>query len=642
MSLLLGAYLIFGWATNSSGIIISQDTHPKISPFLAITSELWQDPQWSRLLHYQKTSFGGYKSRIDDPNFFLAKNGRIDPKAELLETVYALGDLHKKVIRKGLSVHPICKYPARFAWLKEKINLPHLNVYCQDYTRFFKLIFPEKVWYVFSSYYLNNPSSSFGHSLLRFERKPRPGEKHNVLLDHGINFAAVPDTENPLLYAIKGLTGSFKGHFSALPYFYKVREYSDFESRDLWSYQLKFNQQEKSRLVQHLWELDGTYFDYYFFSENCSFQLLALLEVAKPNLDILNLLPPWVIPSETVKVLKDIPGLVVEELFRSSLYRKFKLRQKNLSEAQNEHLHILLASRSLKNINSLFSEKESAQIYDAALDFTEFVAPSLLKKEDQNVDLEKFKFQLLKARASLNHFSEELSIQIPFSEKPDLGHGTARTSIGGVYRKNSRTVYYLFEQRFAYHDFLDEVTGYPPHALIEFMNVRFSVENKRYTTTTLNLEHLSLLKIQSLKSFSVLEPEPSWKFEIGLSKNKFYNCSECLAAFTEAGIGVATLFSAEKHSLAGFLTIPLYAPLQKYKNTTLGLNLGIQTVFQISRKNRLLLAREQSWLIGATKSRKPEFLLEYQNQKSKNLGISGFFKLAGKIQNVGGKVSYYY
>ena len=37
-------------------------------------------------------------------------------------------------------------------------------------------------------------------------------------------------------------------------------------------------------MLKHLWELQGIAFDYYYFDENCSWQLLGLLEVARPSL----------------------------------------------------------------------------------------------------------------------------------------------------------------------------------------------------------------------------------------------------------------------------------------------------------------------------------------------------------------------
>ena len=60
------------------------------------------------------------------------------------------------------------------------------------------------------------------------------------------------------------MLGGFRGVFSLLPFYYKVREYSDFESRDLWEYEFKFSEEESQFFVKHLWELGDTWFDYYY------------------------------------------------------------------------------------------------------------------------------------------------------------------------------------------------------------------------------------------------------------------------------------------------------------------------------------------------------------------------------------------
>lgn len=612
----------------------------KLSHYLVGTTKLGLNPEWLKLLHYEQSWSKKYLSRITDPDFFLDEAGATDPETELLATINAFVDPRRRVARQGVMIHPICKYPARFSWIKERVRLPEFKVNCSDYERFFELIFPEKVWYVFSSYYLNNPSSSFGHSLLRFERKPRPLEKHNVLLDHGVNFAAIPDTSNSILYAIKGLSGYFEGRFSVLPFFFKVREYSDYESRDLWSYQINLTLNERVRLVQHLWELEGTHFNYYFFSENCSYQLLALLEVAKPNLNILGQLPPWVIPSETVRVLTRSPDLVVDELFRPSLYRKFRTRQDNLNNLQKRKLHRLIATRDTSSFDSKFSEQESAQIYDAALDFTEYLAPSLLRKEDRDNDLEIFKFKLLKARASIHYSSQDLEVPIPLKEKPDLGHGTGRTSFGGMYNNNQQATYYLIEQRFAYHDFLDELTGYPPHALIEFMHIKAKIiantERER-----IELDHFSLIKIQSLKSFSFLEPEPSWMLELGASQEEFRSCPNCQAAFAEVGIGLAQFLGGDKHSLAGFISLPLYVPLIETSKPAYSLNISVKGIFQLNVGNRLLLVY-QNPRFQQEKISGQQFSLEFQHQNSSKLAISSFVNISDQEESFGSKISYYY
>src|SRR5690606_7938888 len=118
---------------------------------------------------------------------------------------------------------------------------------------------------VFSSYYLGNPNSAFGHTLLRLSRYQDTSETE--MLDYGINFAAEAREVNPFLYAVKGLFGGFEGRFAAIPYYYKIREYANYEFRDLWSYELDLTFAEVLEAVDHIWELGHTYFDYYYFHE---------------------------------------------------------------------------------------------------------------------------------------------------------------------------------------------------------------------------------------------------------------------------------------------------------------------------------------------------------------------------------------
>jgi hypothetical protein len=71
-----------------------------------------------------------------------------------------------------------------------------------------------------------------------------------------------------------------------MPYYLKVREYSDLENRDIWEYELNLTPEEIDRLLMHAWELGPIHFDYYFFDENCAYHLLGLLEAARPDLTL--------------------------------------------------------------------------------------------------------------------------------------------------------------------------------------------------------------------------------------------------------------------------------------------------------------------------------------------------------------------
>ena len=105
------------------------------------------------------------------------------------------------------------------------------------------------------------------------------------VIDYGINFAANQNPkDNPIEYVINGLFGLYDGQFAIFPYYFKVNEYNEAESRDMWEYRLSFNTEEIEWAYSHLWELGAASFPYYFFSDNCSYHILSILEIARPSL----------------------------------------------------------------------------------------------------------------------------------------------------------------------------------------------------------------------------------------------------------------------------------------------------------------------------------------------------------------------
>ncbi len=76
----------------------------------------------------------------------------------------------------------------------------------------------------------------FGHTLLRLD--PKDQQQLN-LVSYAVNYAATVAGNDNWSYAWKGLTGQYPGEYYLSPYYRKVKEYGDFESRDLWEYELK-------------------------------------------------------------------------------------------------------------------------------------------------------------------------------------------------------------------------------------------------------------------------------------------------------------------------------------------------------------------------------------------------------------------
>ncbi|RYZ72518.1 MAG: DUF4105 domain-containing protein, partial [Proteobacteria bacterium] len=284
--------------------------------------ELALSDEWLKLVHYKRNTIGQLISEADGKNFFLSSNGKTDPELELKATLAAFSDPRKRKLEGvPMELSAQCQFPARWDFLNRKIQLSQSlkREFCADFETYKKTLSAKSVHVVFSAYHIYNPSSAYGHSFLRISKsKHGSSVDSNDLLDTGLSYSASSGASNPLAYVIKGLSGGFKGYFTTLPYFYKVREYNDFESRDLWEYELNLSDDERDQLVAHSWELASTYFDYYYLTENCSYHMLTILEAAAPRLHLSARLPFYVIPADTLKIVASVPGLVARKFFRPS------------------------------------------------------------------------------------------------------------------------------------------------------------------------------------------------------------------------------------------------------------------------------------------------------------------------------------
>ncbi|MFN9068025.1 MAG: DUF4105 domain-containing protein, partial [Bdellovibrionales bacterium] len=276
-----------------------------IQSFLDKANELKiaEEKQWKDLLHFRLNALGQFRSQVKGSEFFLSKTGFKDYSAELEKTILGLLSSEPKS-----EEHPVCRFPARKKWLQQKLNIPE-NLFpkidCQLYAFYKERMRSNSISVVFSSYYADSPSSSFGHTLFKVNKKR--GES-NELLDWGIGYAGEVNTGNSLVYIYKGLTGGFRGTFSSVPYYMKVREYNDHESRDIWSYELDLSTDELDFLLDHLWEVGDSHFDYYFLTQNCGFHMLTVLEAAVPRLNLVDRVPFWVIPADALKAMTETPG----------------------------------------------------------------------------------------------------------------------------------------------------------------------------------------------------------------------------------------------------------------------------------------------------------------------------------------------
>ena len=498
---------------------------------------LWRQPEWLKLGHYDKGIGGGYASEAAGASFFLAPDGKTNPQAELDATIRGL-----------FSAPSQCQFPARFAWLNSQLRFDpsRLPLYsCPKFEAFWARVQARSVTLVFSSYYLNNPSSAFGHTFLRLNKTEAPrGEKRFELLDYGVDYAATVDTHNAVLYAVKGLFGLFPGHFNHYPYFYKVREYNDYESRDLWEYGLNLTPGQLAMLVAHLWELGSTYFDYFYVTKNCSYQILGALEVANPALHLLSETRYVAVPADTVKALFKNPGLVQSVHYRPSIRSQFRARAERLNDREQQQV-ALLAQQPSADFPPGFSPSERARVLDATLDLLDFhFAKELVDAVHSPASVRKQ--TLMERRSELGVPSEPLEVSAPGS-RPDEGHGSMRLSLGGGYSSQTHD-YAELGFRLALHDLNDAPRGYPELASMEFLPtlLRFNERGRRVW-----LEDFSLVKVISLTDVDAFDQQVTWKARLGANTVRDRGCRECLEGIVEGGGGLTKRLFNGHLTLAG-------------------------------------------------------------------------------------------
>jgi hypothetical protein len=387
------------------GIVLSGDPFADDLVARAKKAKLARSKGWLRLVHYRKDVLnprGTPYSEADGTSFFLAPFGKFDPEAELEATLRAILAPVGGTSDKELDAHPACRFPARTLYLMRELDFEfgRLGVtHCPRFNQHLAALNPGSATLIFTSYYLNNPASAFGHTFLRIDKAGTLAVgKKRELLDFGIDFSADVTTSNPILYAFMGMTGLFQGTFKRVPYYYKVREYNDVETRDLWEYQLDLTDEQLLLLAAHLWEVGQTHFDYFYLGENCSYHILGLIAAVRPELDLLEGLSSPVVPAQTVQLLAAQPGLVRAKRYRPSLRTQFEARIAPLSFSQRE-LVARLAQDPDAPLPDELPKASAIGVLDAAMDLIDVRFAKEILKEREGEGSRR-KQRLLERRAS--------------------------------------------------------------------------------------------------------------------------------------------------------------------------------------------------------------------------------------------------
>ncbi len=495
------------------------------------------------------------KSEVTYSGYFLSENGKNNLKEELKADISALF----MPAQDNQSIR--CKFPARSQWLMQKVGIQENElpqVKCSEFENWIGQIKPHKATLIYATDFMGNPSSMFGHTLLRLD--PKDQQQLN-LVSYAVNYAATVAGNDNWSYAWKGLTGQYPGEYSLMPYYRKVKEYGDFESRDLWEYELNLSPEETRFLVSHIWEMQHVSFPYYFVSDNCAYRLLGLVDLVKSESNLQEKFTYASIPMETIKSMQQ-QGLTKAPVYRPALETQLlaQAHQHGASLAKVAHQIAMLPIQQSSQILKSFTEQDQAKILEMAYDdlYLQFIG----RKVEESIAQPQLR-QLLALRSQIDLDKQRQEPKRPAKE-PTQGHNARNLSVKAGEVQGDKFI--ELGHRQAYHDLIDPQGGYRAGTQLLFLN-----GNAQWRDDHLKLERLDLLEVNSYNPIQPFKTPLSWGFNLGWRQEAIHDGS----FIEDKQHGVASFNAQVGYSLADYGRKHIcYGQVQTYVQTGSNLDKG--------------------------------------------------------------------
>lgn len=521
MARMLKVIILIGLVVATSGVMGADQ--PMAADFKKRARELKlsQKRAWQKMLLMPDRWFGREKSLVDDRRFFLSPDGRGDPAVELDATLDAL--VQPAAYRSpGLEHHPRCIFTARYAWLQKALGVTDEQlpaVSCPEYQTFRQNANYQKISLVFSHYYLNNPASMFGHTFLRFHKPAKEGE--DGVLDDLLNFSAMIPDPDDWLYPFKGMAGGYDGKFALMPYYLKLQEYSNYESRDLWEFELNFTREQLDFVPALVWEWGWFSIDYYYLDDNCSTVLLSALEAIDSDLRLTRDVGVYMTPGDTLNTVMRQRGLVKGDQYRPSILSRYVYRVRQLKGAGERTTLAKLVKRRNGKIDDLWEgcdEGCEARILDTALDFVDY--SEQIAGSNQALMYKDLRGAMLSRRAKLKVKPATFEQEKPLSGSPGQAHASAWVAAGAGLRQNGEDFTEL-HLRPALHDWVAaQRRGFSAGTELGLLDTRMRVDQKHRRGY---LESLGIVNLLSLPPAYYLIQKNAWQFRLGYEKFSAYH-----------------------------------------------------------------------------------------------------------------------
>ena len=498
--------------------------------------DLSKNKQWLKLLHYKDTSFN--QSYITSQDFFLSTVVETSSLEELRATIDAFYLPLKE--NESNDTHALCRFPARLSLIKKELNLSTYGelpvLECSQYKVWRKQIKNDSISLVFASGYMSNPASMYGHLLLKFSDSDN--HKSNNLLDNSLNYGAiVPNDENPLVYVLRGVFGGYDASFSDQQFFKHKHNYGNIELRDMWEYKLTLTKEDISFIIDHLWEVLPSKFDYYFIDENCAYHFAKLIELVLDD-PIISNDSLWVLPNSVATaitkstykngpLLEEVTFIPSTEAILFNYYEQLTFEQKKIAET----IIINDFSFAIEKYKTL-SPVEKKMIVESLFQYINVVK----QKDEQRGEYSSHK----KSRRSLINERLNLSIGkgIHYREEkahiaPHLAREPSKLSLGLALIEDSK-VYATTGFRMTYFDDLSSSLGVSEFSNLEMVDIEIITDKRKAKILKVDLIDISSLYLPSIPWTNTMAS--AWSVRAGYEQIS-NACIDCGIYFAEGSFG---------------------------------------------------------------------------------------------------------
>jgi hypothetical protein len=312
---------------------------------------------WKNLLHVKKN-----KPSINHPSFLLSFP-HFSLKNELKMTIESF---FKTNIKNDN--HAICKYPARYIWIKQQLNLTDNDfpkIECKSFNQYLKKTAAQSIQLIFVSENTSSPSSMMGHVFFKLSGK----DIHNIQREHAVSFFTVIDTMNLPSLLVKSTITGMKGFFLLRPYQEQIKRYLKEENRNIWEYSLNLSEDEQRLIYFHFWELKDVKIKYLFTGFNCATIVHDMLSMTSVKFRKDNHL--WITPKDVIKDAKK-NDIINQVTLKASPQWHIKMLLDELKELNDsrivediefKQLNMLKDIKFSSNQKTMFLEKELLSAY---------------------------------------------------------------------------------------------------------------------------------------------------------------------------------------------------------------------------------------------------------------------------------------